>query len=116
MEKATKIFLADLAHSYSVQDSSMLVPLNIGYIKAYVVAEHGSNVDVKLFKHPEKFLASIERESPDIVGFSKSSISKNSNNINFLISGRVRCAHELRATVVSVPGETARNSPHFVWR
>jgi len=87
MEKATKIFLADLAHSYSVQDSSMLVPLNIGYIKAYVVAEHGSSVDIKLFKHPEKLLAIAEKERPDIVGFSNYGWNE---NLNRVIGGYIR--------------------------
>ena len=27
-----------------------MIPLNIGYLKAYVVKQHGNNVDIKLFK------------------------------------------------------------------
>ena len=70
MKKATKIFLADLAHTHSVQNDSLLTPLNIGYIKSYATAMHGSNVDITLFKHPEKLLSKIVEERPDIVGLS----------------------------------------------
>jgi hypothetical protein len=65
----TKIFLADLAHTHSVRDISLLVPLNIGYIKAYATAAHGSDVDITLFKHPEKLLSKILEQRPDIIGF-----------------------------------------------
>jgi radical SAM superfamily enzyme YgiQ (UPF0313 family) len=81
MGKVTKIFLADLAHTYSVQDSSMLVPLNIGYLKAYAVAMHGSSVDIKLFKHPEKILSCVEKERPDVIGFSSYGWNENLNRV-----------------------------------
>jgi radical SAM superfamily enzyme YgiQ (UPF0313 family) len=65
-----KIYLADLVHTYSVRDNSLLVPLNIGYIKAYAVQEHGPSVDIRLFKHPEKLLTAVYEEEPAIVGLS----------------------------------------------
>ncbi len=64
-----KIHLLDLAHTYSVDDPAMLVPLGLGYLKAYLVQEMGDEVDVKIFKHPEKALAAAAEDRPDIIGF-----------------------------------------------
>ena len=33
------IYLADLAHTYTTKNESLMVPLNIGYLKAYAM-EH----------------------------------------------------------------------------
>ncbi|PCI32775.1 MAG: hypothetical protein COB54_06675 [Alphaproteobacteria bacterium] len=63
------IYLLDLAHTQTVQDASIPVPLGIGYIAAYLDQIHGDNVEVKLFKHPEKALANIIKDQPAIVGF-----------------------------------------------
>ena len=51
-----RVYLADLAHTHSLPDSALTVPLNIGYIKAYAVEHLGSEVDIRLFKHPENCL------------------------------------------------------------
>ena len=85
--RVTKIFLADLAHTYSVRDAALLTPLNIGYIKAYAVAAHGSNVDITLFKHPEKILSKIVEERPDIIGFSNYGWNE---NLNRSLGGYIR--------------------------
>jgi radical SAM superfamily enzyme YgiQ (UPF0313 family) len=87
LKKVTKIFLADLAHTYSVRDASLLTPLNIGYIKAYAVAAHGDNVDITLFKHPEKLLSQIKEAKPDIIGFSNYGWNE---NLNRSIGGYIR--------------------------
>tara|TARA_Y100001934_G_scaffold283491_1_gene403711 strand:+ start:785 stop:967 length:183 start_codon:yes stop_codon:yes gene_type:complete len=56
MVEMTKVFFADFARTYSVDDRSLSVPLNIGFIKAYAVAEFGASVEIMLVKHPETFL------------------------------------------------------------
>ena len=66
---ATKIHLLDLAHTHTVDDSAMLVPLGVGYIKAYLAQEMGDEVEIKIFKHPEKALAAAAMDKPDIIGF-----------------------------------------------
>ncbi len=58
-----RVYLADLVHTYSRPDSALPVPLNIGYIKAYAMEQLGSEVDIRLFKHPEKLLSAIH-EAP----------------------------------------------------
>ncbi len=63
------IYLADLAHTKSVDNKSLTVPLNIGYIKAYAMEVHKGSVDISLFKHPERLLARVEKQKPDIIGF-----------------------------------------------
>ena len=44
------IALLDLAHDRTVSVQSIPIPLNIGYIKAYSDAVHGSSVKIKLYK------------------------------------------------------------------
>ena len=63
----TKIFLADLAHTYYVDIKSLPVPLNIGYVKAYAEAAHGASVDISLFKNPDLFLRRVYEERPEII-------------------------------------------------
>ena len=79
MATPTKVFLADLAHTYSVDNESLPVPLNIGFIKAYAVAEHGDAVDISLFKNPELFLRRACEEKPDVIGFSNYGWNENLN-------------------------------------
>jgi radical SAM superfamily enzyme YgiQ (UPF0313 family) len=78
-ENVTKILLADLAHTHSVSDRSLTVPLGIGYVKAHAVDALGDSVDIRLFKHPERLLAAVERERPDIVGFANYGWNQNLN-------------------------------------
>ena len=75
----TKIFLADLAHTYSVDNKSLPVPLNIGYVKAYAEAAHGDSVDISLFKNPDLFLRRVYEERPEIIGFSNYGWNENLN-------------------------------------
>jgi len=81
MDRPIKIYLADLAHTHSAQDVALGVPLGIGYIKAYADSQHGADVDISLFKHPEKLLAVVAEVSPDIVGLSNYGWNENLNHI-----------------------------------
>ena len=64
------IYLADLAHTYSTKNESLMVPLNIGFIKAYAKKQHGNNIDIKLFKNPDEFLKTFYKKAPHILGLS----------------------------------------------
>ena len=79
MTTVTKIYLADFAHTYGVDTKNLLVPINIGFIKAYSVAKHGTKIDISLFKHPEKFLARVSQDSPEMFGFSNYGWNENLN-------------------------------------
>jgi radical SAM superfamily enzyme YgiQ (UPF0313 family) len=48
----------------------MYVPLNIGYVAQYCLQRFGDDVEVKLFKDPEKLLAHCLADQPDVVGLS----------------------------------------------
>ena len=65
-----RIFLADLAHTKSVDVTSLTVPLNISYLKAHATAALGNEIDVRLFKDPEKLLAACFQEPPRVIGLS----------------------------------------------
>ena len=93
-----RVSLADLAHTYSVSDASLPVPLGIGYIKAYAVAALGAAlgeaVEIELFKHPERFLARVGEAPPDVIGLANYGWNANLN----LAVGRF-----LRQTLPDVP-------------
>ena len=54
------IYLADLAHTYSTKNESLMIPLNIGYLKAYALEQHKDKVEIKLFKDPQKLLEALD--------------------------------------------------------
>jgi radical SAM superfamily enzyme YgiQ (UPF0313 family) len=79
MASKTKIFLADLAHTQSVTDQSLPVPLSIAYVKAYCDKVFGDDVEIRLFKHPERFLKAAHERRPDIFGFANYGWNENLN-------------------------------------
>ena len=61
--------IKDLVHDYL--SGNYIVPLNIGLIATYLKEKFGNNVEIKLFKSPEKLIEELQKSSkPDIVGFS----------------------------------------------
>ncbi len=87
MDHPVKIYLADLAHTHSIEDMGLSVPLGIGYIKAYADSQHGAGVGISLFKHPEKLLAAAAETPPDIIGLSNYGWNE---NLNRVIGGYIR--------------------------
>lgn len=73
-----KIYLADFVHDYL--PGNYVVPLNIGLLKAYLVTNFPNNVEITLFKSPQKFLDALsDNTKPDIVGFSNYSWNQELN-------------------------------------
>lgn len=66
MEK--KIYLSDLTHT-SITISNDSFPLNVGMVGAYC-KQFYPDLDIKLFKYPEKLISEINQNMPDLVGFS----------------------------------------------
>ena len=97
MLSKTKILLADLAHTYSAGNSALTMPLGIGYVKAFATDALTDTVDIRLFKHPERFLQAVEDTKPDIVGFANYGWNQ---NLNREIGRRVRTMLP-RATIVA---------------
>lgn len=81
------IYLADLAHTHSVSDRSLTIPLGIGYIKSYAEAVLGDQVSIRLFKHPEKLLAAVAEHAPDVVGLANYGWN---NHLNLTIGSYLR--------------------------
>ncbi len=100
MRSPIKIFLADLAHTGSVTDNSLTVPLGIGYVKAYCDRALGDNVAVSLFKHPDRLLAAAHAEAPDIFGFANYGWN---NNLNREIGRYIRKTYPKALIVAGGP-------------
>ena len=74
MSRKLKIFLADLIHDY-LPGGNYVVPLNIGYMTAYLRSQFGSELDIRMFKQPSQLLAALnEHPAPDVVAFSNYSM------------------------------------------
>jgi len=62
------VYLADLGHTYfGISPTS--IPLGIGYISATLKQYFKDAVEVKMFRYPDKLLAALKEERPDIAGF-----------------------------------------------
>ena len=66
MKNQTTIYLADLAHTATVSDTSISIPLGIGSIAAFLDAYFNDAVKLNLFKHPEHLIAAVLREPPTV--------------------------------------------------
>ena len=63
------IFLGDLGH-YTVKLTNNFAPINIGYISAYAKKLFGDEVDIQLFRDPEKLWNAVRREPPTVLALS----------------------------------------------
>lgn len=63
--KPIEIFLADLVHT-----SGGYMPLGIGLVASYAIKKFGSDIKVRLFKHPEKLFDALQKSPCDILGCS----------------------------------------------
>jgi len=74
-----RILLADLAHTYSTDDVSLIVPLGLGYIKAYALARQGETISIDLYKHPERLLKAAANTRPTLIGLANYGWNENLN-------------------------------------
>ncbi|MGE4296900.1 MAG: radical SAM protein [Desulfovibrionaceae bacterium] len=72
-----KIYLADLV--YDTIKTNYVIPLNIAYVAAKTIHDHGKAVDVTLFKHPLQLQDAINDSPPDLIGLSNYSWNTNLN-------------------------------------
>ena len=96
-----KIFLADLTHT-GMGIATENMPLGIGLIASYAKKIHGSSIEIKLFKYPEKLLNALKSEQPDILACT--SYSWNSN----LSEWACKKSKKLYPDILTVQG-----GPHF---
>lgn len=90
------VYLADLV--YDTIKTNSVVPLNIGYIAAYLKQKYCNDVEIRLFKHPTHLLEAIKSQPPDVLGLSH--YSWNSNLSRFFLS----FAKEKNPNAVTVMG------------
>lgn len=64
-----RIYLADLTHE-TITISSDTMPLNIGFLAAYLQNHYGNELDIQLFKSPGELTRKIKEHMPDILGLS----------------------------------------------
>ena len=70
--KPLRIFLADLAHinNHGGDDGGFVMPLSVGLVASYAINKFGSDVEVRLFKYPEKLFQALQEDHCDILGCS----------------------------------------------
>lgn len=69
MKKAIKISLCDPGHT-TLLLANNFVPLNLGFIAAYLDEKFGNAIDITLFKDPQQCLKFVQDERPDILACS----------------------------------------------
>lgn len=65
-----RIYLTDLAYYNKYSSSNLTIPLNIGYIGSYTQKLFPAEVEIRLFKDPNKLLEVSRINPPDILGLS----------------------------------------------
>ncbi len=70
MKKTIKIYLADLVHNYIQGRDNWMIPLSALLISSYTKAALGNQVEIRIFKFPDRLLEAIKKDIPDIVGLS----------------------------------------------
>lgn len=64
-----RIYLGDLTHE-TVTVSSDTMPLNIGFLAAYLNKQFHDDLEIHLFKSPRELLEKIKEQLPDVLGLS----------------------------------------------
>ena len=78
MGRCLRIYLADLVHDYT--PCNYVVPLNIGYLTAYLNEIFGRDVDVRMFKSATPLIDTLKKGPvPDVIGFSNYSWNQELN-------------------------------------
>ncbi len=90
------IYLADLDHFFL--GNRISVPLGIGSIKSYCMSQFGEDIDIKLFKHPEKLMEEVNKTPPDILGCSFYMWNK---NITLKV---LECCRKISPSTITVIG------------
>ncbi|MHA1567261.1 MAG: B12-binding domain-containing radical SAM protein, partial [Alphaproteobacteria bacterium] len=102
MAKKLRIYLADLVHDY--RPNHFCTPLGIGFVAEYLRAAFPGEVELRLFKSPERLLSAVgEGVPPDIVGLSNYSWNY---EINRYIAAKL--AAEIPDTVIVQGGPHIR--------
>ena len=63
------VFLADLEHNYRGSPQNAM-PYSVGLVASYAKKIHADNINIRLFKYPEKLYEALNTERCDILGCS----------------------------------------------
>ena len=64
------IYLVDPVHTYTGTQNNAFIPLSVLNISSYIQEQFGSEIEVRVFKFPERILAAIKNRPPDMIGVS----------------------------------------------
>ena len=64
------IYLVDLTYQSSQAMSSDTMPIQLGFIGAYCLKQHGDKVDIKIFKFVDEFKQALKEKTPFIIAAS----------------------------------------------
>lgn len=64
-----KIYLCDLTHNTKLLVSDT-IPINVGFIATYLKKRFGNDVEISLYKLPEKIIEALKTSPPDVIAMS----------------------------------------------
>lgn len=102
-KKPLRVFLCDLTHDTIILVSDT-IPINIGFIAAYIKKILGAQVDISLFKYPNTVIQAIKNDPPDVIALSNYSWN---SNLSEHVAG---IAKKMNPHMITVQGGT--NFPH----
>jgi len=98
-----RVFFCDLTHDTVVLVSDT-IPINIGFIASYVKKMLGNQVELSLFKYPNRVIEAIQLDPPDVIALSNYSWN---SHLSEHVAGIVKKANPYAVTV-----QGGTNFPH----
>ena len=105
MNKKIKIYLCDLTYDTIVLVTDT-IPINVGYIAAYLDKNLKDQIEIKLFKYPNELLKELKDNPPDILGLSNYSWNSNLSEMF------ARIGKKINPNLMVIQGGT--NIPHEI--
>tara|TARA_B110001452_G_scaffold227409_1_gene202299 strand:- start:47 stop:2179 length:2133 start_codon:yes stop_codon:yes gene_type:complete len=100
-----KIYLCDLTYDTIILVSDT-IPINIGLIGAYLDHHLKDKVEISLFKYPNDVMEQIEKDPPDVIGFSNYSWNSNLSEFVAAFTKKIK-----KDTIILQGGTNFPNQP-----
>ena len=98
--KKLSIYLANLVHVRDGHPSTDSIPLNIGFLAAYLMSHQKVDCKIRLFNLPDKLEQALENEVPDILGCSNYIWN---SNLNYFYLSRIKSQYPGTVTIMGGP-------------